>query len=42
MKAEIHSGKWHKYLVKPGQDDPKLERSTPFFMKDENAYRKIR
>ncbi len=42
MKKEIHSGKWHKYLVKPGQEDPKLEKSSPFFMKDEDAYKKIR
>ncbi|NDF29895.1 MAG: 2OG-Fe(II) oxygenase [Nitrososphaeria archaeon] len=42
MKEEIHSGKWHKYLVKPDEVDPKLDRSTPFFMKDKNAYKKIR
>ena len=42
MKKEIESGIWHKYLVKYGEEDPKLDKSTPFFMRDENAYRKIR
>jgi hypothetical protein len=42
MKNEIYSGIWHKYVVRPGEEDPKLDKSTPFFMKDENAYKKIR
>lgn len=31
MKEEIKSGKWHKYVVNPGEQDPGFEKSTPFF-----------
>lgn len=33
VKERFNSGKWHRYVVEPGQEDPKLERSTPFFKK---------
>lgn len=33
MKEEIKSGKWHRYIIYPDSTDPKIERSTPFFVK---------
>jgi hypothetical protein len=42
MKQEIKSGKWHRYLVMPGEEDPKIEKSTPFFLRSNDAYKKIR
>lgn len=42
MKEEIRSGRWHRYVVMPGEEDPKVARSTPFFLKDKDDYKKIR
>lgn len=36
FKKELASGKWHRYVVYPHQDDPKIEKSTPFFVKSKN------
>jgi hypothetical protein len=33
VKSEFRSGKWHKYVVYPGEEDPKYANSTPFFKK---------
>lgn len=33
IKSEFKSGKWHKYVVYPGQKDPHYAHSTPFFKK---------
>lgn len=34
VKKSFESGKWHRYVVEPGQSDPKLDKSTPFFRKE--------
>lgn len=36
MVKSIKSGKWHRYVVEPGEEDPKLSFSTPFFRKIKN------
>lgn len=34
VKESFESGKWHRYVVEPGQVDPKFDKSTPFFKKN--------
>jgi len=33
FKKELASGRWHRYVVYPGESDAKIEKSTPFFVK---------
>lgn len=35
MKKELASGKWHRYVIYPGQSKATIEKSTPFFVKAE-------
>lgn len=37
LKEEIKSGRWHKHVVMPGEEDPNLPGSTPFFAKSKRT-----